>query len=172
MLAKLDREISRACAAVPRAQTADHCTNAAWTAWHLAEWVWADIKQNYALKVALAKEAGVKPQSFDCNTFKRYVQSKDQCPELAHLQIIAVSSKHVGADADDDQTFVIEASAASQNVSPDKGLDWQPIYDYGDRPLWTFKIVEGDNRSKAIPWLNSARDYWTKFINDHNIAAD
>ena len=171
MLRKLDREISRACAAVLREEIADHCTNAAWTAWHLTEWVWADIKRNYALKVALAKEAGVLPGEFNCDAFKRYVQSEGQCPDLAHLQVIAVSSKHVGAGPHDKLTFSIEASATSENVSSGTGLDWQPIYDTGDRPLYAFKIVEGNDRSKAIPWLNRIRDYWTQFINDHEIAA-
>ncbi len=172
MLRKLDREISRACSAVAREEIADHCTNAAWTAWHLTEWVWADIKQDYALKTALANEAGVSPQRFDCDAFRRFVQSEAQCPALAYLEVIAVSSKHVGADPNDGLEFVIEASAPGAAVISGTGLDWQPIYDYDDRPRFVFKIVEGEDQSKAIPWLNKARDHWAQFINDHNIARD
>jgi hypothetical protein len=170
MLGKLNREISRACAAVLREDTADHCTNAAWTAWHLAEWVWADIKYDEVLKAELAREAGVRGRRFKYSDFIDFVQSEGQCPELVHLRIITVTSKHVGAGPYDDLAFVIDASAASETVGPDTGLDWLPVYDYGDRPLWIFKIVEGENRSKVIPWLNKARDYWASFINDRGIA--
>ncbi|MEE8297465.1 MAG: hypothetical protein V3R26_06520 [Hyphomicrobium sp.] len=169
MFAKLEREISRACGAIDRESIADHCTNAAWTAWHLAEWVWADIKRNYALKVALAKEAGVAPQSFDRDAFKHFVLSDGQCPELDYLQIIAVSSKHVRADAADDRTFWIEASAANEHVGPPATLDFLPIYDDDSRPRFTFKIVQGEERSRAIPSLLRARDYWAKFIDEHNV---
>ena len=170
MLSKLDREISRACSAVLREEIADHCTNAAWTAWHLAEWVWADIKDDEALKAELAREAGVRGRRFKYSDFIDFVQSKGQCPELAYMEIIAVSSKHVGAGPHDDRAFVIEASATSEHIGPDAGLDWQPVYDYGNRPLWNFKIVKRDNRDKVIPWLDRARGYWARFINDHGIA--
>ena len=125
------------------------------------------------MRAALATEAGVGGRKFDCKAFMRYVQSEDQCPELSYLRIITVTSKHVGADANDDLTFGIEASAASETVVSNRGLDWETIYDVGRRrPLWIFKIVEGESRSKAIPWLNKVRGYWARFIDDHNIARD
>ena len=167
VLAKLGREISRASDAVHREQLADHCTNAAWTAWHLAEWVWADIKDNHCLKAALANDAGVKVRNFDRDAFLLYLQSEGQCPELAYLRIITITSKHVGADPDDDQTFVIAASAAS-TAAPT--LDWQPIYDDGHRKLWTFKVVEDEDRSDVILWFQTVRDYWVRFIDGHDIA--
>ena len=110
MLGKLNREISRACAAVLREDTADHCTNAAWTAWHLAEWVWADIKYDEVLKAELAREAGVRGRRFKYSDFIDFVQSEGQCPELVHLRIITVTSKHVGAGPYDDLAFVIDAT--------------------------------------------------------------
>ena len=167
VLAKLGREISRASAAVHREQLADHCTNAAWTAWHLVEWVWADIKDDHRLKAELANDAGVKARSFDLHAFMRYLQSEGQCPELAYLRKITITSKHVGAGPNDDQTFMVEASAASTTAPT---LDWQPIYDDGRQPLWTFKVVEDEDRSNVIHWLQRVHEYWARFIDGHDIA--
>lgn len=170
MLGKLGREILRASTAVRREDTGDHCTNAAWTAWHLAEWVWADIKHNYALKCQLANDADVSVGNFDRDAFIKYVQSEGQCPDLSYLGTITVASKHAGTTANDDPPIVVHASAAREYPN-NVGLGWMGITEYGDKPLMVFKFVEGENRSNAIQWLKKVHSYWAQFIDNHNISA-
>ena len=70
MLSKLEREIRRARkASVDREDLADHCTNAAWTAHHLFERVWADMKGNWTIKAAVAKEAGGSLGEFNLDSY-------------------------------------------------------------------------------------------------------
>ncbi len=181
MLSKLEREIRRARDARSREDLADHCTNAAWTARHLFERVWADMKGNWTVKAAVAKAAGVALGDFDRDAFEEFVQSGSQCPELAHCRLIADASKHVGADVfPGDPDFEIERSAGP-SLSPSSlftsgGLDWLPVYDDGRTMPWAFKIVEGkgldgEDRTNAVDMFHKVRDYWADFIDRHGIAS-
>ncbi len=148
MLGKLDREIARARAPAPRVDAADHCTNAAWTAWPLVARVWADMKGNWKVKVAVTKAAGVPIGKLNRKTFEDFVQSESQCPELAYCKLITNASKHVGASRGiDDPVFMIApslgASFTHSSLSPGD-LDWLPVYDEGDNAPWAFKIVKGE----------------------------
>ncbi len=181
MLRKLDHEIARAHAAVQREDVADHCTNAAWTAWHLFERVWADMKGNWEVKAAVAKEAGVTVGKLNKKDFEDFVQKESQCPGLAYCKLITNASKHVGADwVTGDPDFVIDASLgasltpSSSFISGD--LDWLPVYDIGGKVPWAFKIVEGEvldgeDRTNAVHLFEKVRDYWAQFIDGHGIAS-
>lgn len=181
MLGKLDREIRRAGGEVSREDIADHCTNAAWTAWHLVDHVWADMKGNWKAKVAVAKAADVPIGELNPKDFKDFVQLESQCPELAYCKLITNASKHVGADRDTgDPEFVIEASAAasftSSGPSTPDGLDWLPIYDIGRPVHWAYKIVEGEDfagedRTNAVHMFQKVRGYWANFIDRHCIGS-
>ncbi len=181
MLSKLEREIRRARDARSREDLADHCTNAAWTARHLFERVWADMKGNWTVKAAVAKAAGVALGDFDRDAFEEFVQSGSQCPELAHCRLIADASKHVGADVfPGDPDFEIERSAGP-SFAPSSSfafgeLDWLPVYDDGRTMPWAFKIVEGkgldgEDRTNAVDMFHKVRDYWADFIDRHGIAS-
>ena len=177
MLGKLEREIGRASAAIHREDLADHCTNAAWTAWHLFERVWADMKANPKVKLALAKDAAVTLRDFDRDVLEAFVQSESQCPELTYCKLITNASKHVGADwRSGDPVFVIDASVASSGSVSIGGLDWLPQNNRGDRPLWAFKIVEGESldsadRTNALHLFQKVRDYWADLIDRHGIGS-
>ena len=181
MLGKLENEIRRARDAPTREDLADHCTNAAWTARHLFERVWADMKGNWTVKAAVAKEAGVPCGEFDRDAFEDFVQSGSQCPELAYCRLIADASKHVGADVfPGDPDFEIQASAGP-SLTPSSsftfgGLDWLPVYDDGRTTRWAFKIVEGkdldgEDRTNAVDLFHKVRDYWADFIDRHGIGS-
>lgn len=62
VLDKLNREIERV-ERLEREHTADHVTNAFWTAWHLHEWVWHAIKDDEQLKLAVLKYRGLDGES-------------------------------------------------------------------------------------------------------------
>ena len=161
-----------------REDISDHCTNAAWTAWHLVDHVWADMKGNWKLKATLAEEAGVSSGSFDLDSFKFLLLSKEQCPDLAYCRIIATQAKHVGADRySDDPKFVIDPSMAADFSVSSPTLDWLPIQSEGHGPLWAFKIVEGENldgtdRTNAVHLFQNVRDYWERFVDEHEIASE
>ncbi len=177
MLSKLEREIGRARAAIHREDIADHCTNAAWTAWHLFEHVWADMKGNWKVKVAVTKAAGVPIGKLNRKTFEDFVQSESQCPELAYCKLITNASKHIGADwRSGDPVFVIDASVTSIGSVSFGALDWLPQYIQGDQPLWAFKIVEGESldgadRTNAVHLLQKVRNYWADLIDRHGIGS-
>ena len=182
MLSKLEREIRRARdAPTQREDLADHCTNAAWTAWHLFERVWADMKGNWNVKAAVAKEAGKPPGDFNRDAFEDFVQLESQCPELKHCRLIADASKHVGARRrSGDPAFEIQRSAGP-SLSPSSlftsgGLDWLPVYDDGRTTPWAFKIVEGkglgdEDRTNAVDMFHKVRDYWADFIDRHSVGS-
>jgi len=177
VIGKLEREIGRATKDTHREDLADHCTNAAWTAWHLVEHVWADIKSDWNLKAALAKDAGIPLRDFDLEAFKAFVLSEHQCPNLAYCRIIATESKHVGADRHTgDPNFFVYASAMTNGLHSPSGLDWLLISDVGDRPLWVFKFVEGADidgadRSNAVKLFRGVLDYWKQFIDTYGVSS-
>ncbi len=177
MIEKLGREILRADKSTQREDIADHCTNSAWTAWHLVDHVWADMKGNWRLWATLAEEAGVPVGSFDLDFFKTFVLSEQQCPDLAYCRIIATQAKHVGADrGPDDPKFVIDVSKAADFSVSSPTLDWLPIQSEGHRPLWAFKIVEGEDldgtdRTNAVHLFQNVHDYWERFVDKNEIAS-
>ena len=145
------------------------------------ERVWADMKGNWAVKAAVAKEAGVPAGNFNKTEFEAFIQKDDQCPELAHCKLITNASKHVGADwVDGDPVFVIDASLSASgtpsNTLNSGDLDWLPIYDEGGKAPWVFKIVKGEaldgkDRTNAADLIHKVRDYWANFIDHHGIGS-
>ena len=181
MLSKLGREIGRASAAIHREDLADHCTNAAWTAWHLVERVWADIAGDLKVKAALAEEANSTLRDFDMTAFVKFVRSESQCPELRNCRLIANASKHIRAYMlTGDPAFVIDASLTGSltpsSSFPSGELDWLPVYDDGRTMRWAFKIVkgevlDGEDRTNAVHLFEKVRGYWAQFIDGHGIAS-
>ncbi len=112
LLDKLQREIMRIEKAAGRPDVCDHGTNAALTAWHLTDWVWADVKNNLPIRSAIAKQAGRAANDFDVREFQDYVAGG--CKYLQICRIIATASKHVGWETPgDDQEFTATGSAHS-----------------------------------------------------------
>ncbi len=165
------REISRISKAVGREDTADHCEYAASTAWHLVDWIWADIiARDVVLKHKLAKEAGVRPTKFDLEDFKLFVMSEGQCRELAYLRLITDESKHSAVKKfGGDPVFETIASFKQPETH---GIDWLPTVHESSSTDWTFKIVDRENRGAFVDLVIGAHDYLERFIDDHGMGSD
>ena len=85
---KLERDIDRLLRSAERQDTIDHGLNSAMTAWHLVDWVWAEIEST----PARLAELGVQTKK----TFTHHVLNA--CPELRYCQIIATSAKHLACE--------------------------------------------------------------------------
>ena len=156
MLRKLNRELERIRNADPtdREGLADHGINLAVTAWHLAEWVWSDIKGRTDLRIWLAKKAGIKPQEFSKRAFKTYLAN--EWPELGYCQVIATSSKHVGCDVE-----YVEAAGTSARSTPHGPASETDI---STPAHWVLKLTIGDERIEALPVFETVSKRWTAFI--------
>ena len=71
MLDKLLREIKRLECTDDREQAADHCFNAAVTAWHIHDWIWREAEANADLKEKLAELAEFTPLSVPTNGLEK-----------------------------------------------------------------------------------------------------
>src|SRR5713101_4773830 len=93
MLMKLQRDFDRLARSSEPWDHIDHGLNVAMTAWHLVDWVWAEIKRS----PDRLGELGIQGKGKD--GFKDYVLNA--CPELRYCQIIATSAKHLGYEMTD-----------------------------------------------------------------------
>ena len=182
VLAKLKRETSRIRKATGREDVADHCSNAAMTAWHLPEALWADIiNDDFHLRAGLAKEAGAPGGKINQGPFIEFVRSDGECPELRYCRIIATETKHFGHETkDDDPSFTIIARRRSGNrygkpISQDTAsrlglppLDWMPIVEEGT-PSWVYSVVSGEDKESAVDLFQRIVDYWERFMERHGI---
>ena len=172
MLSKLEREIGRASAESRREHLADHCTNAAWTAWHLVDHVWKDVKYDLKVEAAVAREAGTPLRNFDKGAFHDFVLSENQCPELKYCRLITNASKHTGADlCEGDPVFEIDASMSDTGLVSSGGLDWMTITEVAGERRWAYKIGEDDSLDGALHLLQKVRDYWADLIDRHGIGS-
>jgi hypothetical protein len=152
MLDKLYREIDRVLAAEQIQDAADHCFNAAITAWHLHEWVWKDIRQDWHVRARLAKMAGVRPPKFKGRRWKAFILSQQTgCPALRYCRIIATASKHGGIKLIEGDPEPFEARG-----SPAIEARW--------------KIHTGGKVQLAAMVFEQAFAYWNGLIRDLQIA--
>jgi hypothetical protein len=152
MIRKLERELDRVRdAGGDRGVLTDHGINFAWTGWHMADWVWADMTDTQRRQVAV--EAGSNPDKFELSDFEPYLCRK--IPELAYCRIIATAAKHsecrFGAEVD---------------FGPDISLG--PIVHIAAVPApqrqWVLKIDVGNDRIPALEVFDSVLAFWTSFI--------
>jgi hypothetical protein len=162
MLAKLAREIERIANTTDREDVSDHGTNAALTAWHLADWFWADIRGDWEIRTALAKEFNTDVKSFDRDELKRQVAKN--CRGLEICQIIATASKHVGWSSEKDNSgFTATGSARSSTTNGESETD------YHVETRWILKVVIDEEKLEALPIFREVFAYWQQLINKHGI---
>ena len=92
MLDKLLREIKRLERTDDREDAADHCFNAAVTAWHIQDWIWREAEDGIGLKNEIAEMAGINLTQFNQRCWKEFLTAA--CPALQICRILANASKH------------------------------------------------------------------------------
>ncbi|HJS33520.1 MAG TPA: hypothetical protein VJ924_16115 [Alphaproteobacteria bacterium] len=99
MLDKATRELDRLKATERDAEVRDHAVNFAWTAWHIADWAWEEIKDagrvaEITAKVAAALAGDTKWQNAQpLNRFREYIR-QTFIPDLEYCGPVAVQTKH------------------------------------------------------------------------------
>ena len=164
MLDKLGRELRRMReSSFAREDLVDSGVNFAITAWHLVEWVWADIKGQYSLIASLAREAGTPAKEFGCEQLRAYALRG--CPSLEVCGAIANSAKHVGAEKvpkDVEETLVSAASASALGA-----------ISLGTTRLGVehvLKIVSLGLRLPALTIFEAVFEWWQTFLDRHHIS--
>lgn len=169
LLQKLKREMSRIRSSRDRDELADFGFNFAITAWHMTDWVWADLKGAYSVKAALAKEAGIQTHEFEFEQFRNLMCEKSK--ELNYCRLIATTSKHVGVDRwpVDPENFTATGSASVRySVPAGAPLARSPLA--GSRGgKWVLKINVNGHRTRANEIFEKVLDFWTQFIDRNRI---
>lgn len=174
LLEKLQREIKRIEDTKDRKDVCDHGTNAAFTAWHMTDWAWADFEKNSAIRAAIAKQAGCYPPKFNLGQFQDHVAEK--CEELRICRAIATASKHVGCDPGGNDLRLTATGIArgsgefDATASARSGLT--VIEDpTGPMERWILKVKIDGQSQDALPIFRNALVYWRSFIDLHQIGA-
>jgi hypothetical protein len=165
MLDKLQREVIRIESAQTIEDAADHCSNAAVTAWHLFEWTWA------LLKGERAQEKGWHKRE----DFETWLLSSG-CPELQHCQILTTSFKHSSHEPKPgNPKFEAQPGPVPgqwTNIRGEIGT-WvnstgEPGYFVvGDESEWW--IVEGEKKYLARHLFGKVAEFWRNFLDQHSI---
>lgn len=169
LLHKLERELKLIRLCTGREELADFGFNFAVTAWHLTDWVWADMKDAYSLKATLAKEAGVRPPEFALKDFQDMMRRKSE--DLNYCRLIATASKHVSVEhlPGDPDAFTATGSAVRSSVL----LGGAPLVTsplaVGGGGKYVLKIIVDGKRIRAVEVFERVLEYWTQFIYGHQI---
>ena len=160
---KLEREFERLKKTDARFEAIDHALNFAVTAWHLREWVWADMKGMHDLKARLAKEIECQPADFKYLKFEEYVLQ--ECPDLRHCRKIALAVKHVRVEYERGDTDV----STLVSTTPDA-----PLFESTGRIMLrsVAKIVVDDERFPVVEVFDRVVDFWERLIFCNKIGAD
>ena len=175
-LGKMGRELARLESTNVKVDIADHAMNFAWTAWHMAEWVWLTLAahedQAKAIKANVdATLAGdldwrtKKPAS----RFREYV-IRTACPELKLCGDIANEAKHF-----ERRTESVSTVVSARTPAPFSGLVYMAQnFSHPDFPQpgvepvrWIPKIVTPDGKAEAVEKFRVVRDFWARFIKEH-----
>ena len=171
MLKKLQRDYFRLARSIERQDAIDHGLNVAMTAWHLVDWVWAEVKRSPERLAELGIQGGKQ-------AFQDYVLNA--CPELRYCQIIATSAKHLGYEMrpedPKDPKFDTRVEPAGIQLVNDQGHTVYYANDNGEPVKWTSNgwelcIFEGDTRRCAREVFFGAFFWWNQFLrpNDFSI---
>jgi hypothetical protein len=166
MLMKLEREMERLASANSQLDVIDHGLNVAMTAWHLVDWVWADIKCLPDWRAAVAAKIDIQAEALKDRDFKNYAVG--QCPELRYRQIITTSAKRFGCmPRSEDPKF--NSDAASSPVQITWRNRWgQPVYwlnNQGEQVTftsekWDLWIIQGEERRRAVEVYERSIAWW------------
>lgn len=169
VLRKLERELKRIRRCNDREELADLGFNFAVTAWHLADWVWADTKGQHALRAALATEAGVRAPEFDFEEFQDLMRRRSE--DLNYCRLIATASKHVGTDhlpGDPGSLTATGSVAPSSGLLGGGPLATSPLA-VGGGGTYVLKIIVDGNRIPAVEVFERVLEFWAQFIYGHQI---
>jgi len=165
MLMKLQRDFDRLARSLKPWEAVDHAINVAMTAWHLVDWVWAEIKHSPARLAGLGIQGNEK-KPFE--SFKDYVLNA--CPELRYCQIIATSAKHLGYKVTDkDPEFTTGKAPEPVTWLNNQGLPVSFANDKGQLVRWLSNveglyIFEGEKQHRAIDVFVGALIWWQEFF--------
>ncbi len=152
MIKKMERELDRVkSAGLERGALTDHGINFAWTAWHMAEWVWRDMTAAQRCQVAL--EAKTSPIGFKCEEFQHHLCRISH--DLTYCRIIATAAKHsacrFGAEIDFDPDISLGPSFTAAGAP-------------ASQRTWILKMDVGDDRVLASDVFDRVMSFWTSFV--------
>ena len=177
-LGKMRRELDRLERANVKVDMADHAMNFAWTAWHMAEWVWPTLvaREDEAMSVkanvdtALAGDSNWENEK-PASRFRQYLIRRE-CPDLKLCGDIANEAKHFLRRLASTST-VVSARVPAPFAGP---AHMAPFFFHPDFPQpdvepirWIAKIVTPDGKSDAIDKFRIVLDYWTRFLSEHEL---
>lgn len=180
MLAKLQRELDRLAKTTSDAQAVvDHSINCAWTAFHLADWVWQlHFRRNSSAQQALAKKAGTPEAEvtgdspFVPSWMKKALFAL--CPEIGLCEGLAIGSKHVFPEIT--PTKVVEAFVSARSQRPfvlghstlGGGDVLGPVDPSKTQYLPKVRDEDGNVR-EAIQVFDAAVLFWQRFLKEFGI---
>ena len=172
LLEQLQREIWRIKETTARQDVCDHGTNAAFTAWHMTDWAWADFQNNWVTRSAIAKQAGHDPPNFNLPKFQDYVAKDSE--DLGICRIIATASKHVGwnpggTDLELTATGIARSSGKFDATASARSALTLPGGSTVPPESWILKVKIDGQSHDALPIFRNALDYWRSFIDLHQI---
>lgn len=168
LLQKLERELDRIRQCDDREELADLGFNFAVTAWHLTDWVWADITSKHDLKVLLAARANKSASKFGLAEFRDWMRKLSE--DLNHCRLIATASKHVGAERrpGDPGSFTatgsVSFSGGPTGAGPHGAAPHGAYYE-----KWVLKIIVNGERKPGLDVFDRVCRFWKHFIDDNKI---
>ena len=174
VLEKLRREIKRIEDAKDRQDVCDHGTNAAFTAWHMTDWAWADFQNNWAIRTAIAKQVGNDPPKIKLDEFQDYVAKDSE--DLGICRVIATASKHVGWDPGVDNLKFTATGIPRSSGKFDATASARSALTITEDPagpveIWILKVRIDGQSYEALPIFRNALRYWELFTEKHKIGA-
>lgn len=140
--------------------SARHGLNAAWSLWHLHEWIWHDCNQGQQI----GSPAGRAFRSLICQ----------ECPELAWLRDLSDATKHRGL-----QRRSVKVSSIGPAIGKGGAGGWDiptggwnvGTFAYGaGQPELRFVLRDG-----TVQWLanavNAVEAYWTAYLTRNGLYA-
>jgi hypothetical protein len=139
--------------------------NAAVTAWHLGDWVWADMteEQRDALRIEWNLELK------DRTEFLFALRQRER--SLAICREIATASKHVKVSQSPDRGIGVTVKAEFADVITNEG---EVAIEHGGSPVtsatWNLYVIDGEDSRCFQHVLELALCYWTEFIFGRGVA--
>lgn len=167
MLAKLEWELARFREALSNDVDALRFTafNTAVTAWQIAEWIWPDLRPDQQRAIwdglSAAQRTALKDRM---NYGALQAKARTECRAVYICRQIATASKHSAVTTFFDPNIVTATSAPG-----DTAADGTPNFIVAG--AWALKVIDGGETMLALTVFDSALAYWTKFIQEHRVAA-
>ena len=131
--------------------------NTAITAWHLSDWVWADMSDAQRAELSENWKTPLK----GIGDFRARLRQENR--SIAICREIATASKHVSVTQSPEPNIATVASAKASQV-----MNGSDIVVVGESAIvvstWTLKIIDGGNIDEFIAVVNSALEFWSDFI--------